>query len=377
MADRSRYDAIVAGAGIAGLSLAWSLNRSGLRVAVIDRASPGSGASGTPGALLNPATGRRARKSWHAETCLPFSRDLIQRVEQATGQPLLRLNGVVRPALDDKIAARMQETWREDDWPEGWTEWLSPQEMSRRFPGLFSRFGGLWVPVGGSIDMARLMKALYLFLKEEGVTFYLGSSVRITSDGESWRAGSSQYDLQAPILIEATGSSMVFSEHWSQLPLHRVKGQVITVQLRESPQLPCSVSSLGYIARSPESDRTLILGSTYEHDFTHEELDRSGRDYLLKRLERTLPGIGDQVQSVSGWAGIRLTTPDKNPFIGPHPQLRGLYGFGGLGSKGLMLGPYLGRMLAGAIVDEDEIAEPFRIERLYDPESGEHCPQNK
>src|SRR5690625_7253969 len=77
MANRTLNDAILAGAGFAGLSHACTLNRSGLRVAVIDRASPGSGASGTPGALLNPATGRRARKSWHVETCLPYSRDLI------------------------------------------------------------------------------------------------------------------------------------------------------------------------------------------------------------------------------------------------------------------------------------------------------------
>src|SRR5690625_4850132 len=134
MAEPSRFDAIVVGAGVAGLSLAYALIRTGMTVAVVDRATPGSGASGTPGALLNPATGRRAHKSWQAESCLPYTRRLIEEVEQATGHFLMRLDGVVRPALNEKIAERMHTTWRETAWPEGWAEWLSPQEMSRRFP---------------------------------------------------------------------------------------------------------------------------------------------------------------------------------------------------------------------------------------------------
>ena len=43
----------VLGAGIVGLATAWQLERQGHQVTVIDRAAPGSGASGGNGAQLS------------------------------------------------------------------------------------------------------------------------------------------------------------------------------------------------------------------------------------------------------------------------------------------------------------------------------------
>ena len=43
----------VLGAGIVGLATAWQLERRGYQVTVIDRAAPGSGASGGNGAQLS------------------------------------------------------------------------------------------------------------------------------------------------------------------------------------------------------------------------------------------------------------------------------------------------------------------------------------
>jgi D-amino-acid dehydrogenase len=43
----------VLGAGIVGLATAWQLSRRGFQVSVVDRAVPGSGASGGNGAQLS------------------------------------------------------------------------------------------------------------------------------------------------------------------------------------------------------------------------------------------------------------------------------------------------------------------------------------
>ncbi|MFL5885501.1 MAG: NAD(P)/FAD-dependent oxidoreductase [Thermoleophilaceae bacterium] len=54
--ERTSYDVAVVGAGIVGLSCAWAAEQRGLSVLVVDRAGPGSGASGVAAGMLAPVT---------------------------------------------------------------------------------------------------------------------------------------------------------------------------------------------------------------------------------------------------------------------------------------------------------------------------------
>ena len=53
---RRSYDAVVVGAGLIGLACGWRAAQAGLSVAVLDRAEPGSGASGVAAGMLAPVT---------------------------------------------------------------------------------------------------------------------------------------------------------------------------------------------------------------------------------------------------------------------------------------------------------------------------------
>ena len=65
------FDFCILGAGIAGLSLADALQEKGYRVIVLEKNDIASGASGSPGALVNPAAGRRAKKKLESRSLLP------------------------------------------------------------------------------------------------------------------------------------------------------------------------------------------------------------------------------------------------------------------------------------------------------------------
>src|SRR5258708_4433163 len=72
-ARKRAADAVVVGAGIAGLSTAYHLAMRGRRILVVDRSEPGSGASGRNGGHLSPGVegawaelGRRALDLWPA-----------------------------------------------------------------------------------------------------------------------------------------------------------------------------------------------------------------------------------------------------------------------------------------------------------------------
>src|SRR3954453_18325447 len=53
MTDR-RFDVAVVGAGIAGLASAWRAAQTGLRVVVLERGTPGCGASSVAAGILAP-----------------------------------------------------------------------------------------------------------------------------------------------------------------------------------------------------------------------------------------------------------------------------------------------------------------------------------
>ncbi len=363
MSDTSHYDLLIIGAGIAGLSAAYAASRAGLHTAVIDRKKPGSGASGTPAALLNPATGRKAKKTWQAETCLEYTKQIINEAGRYAQRPYYSENGVIRPALDETLAAGMLDSFRNSEWPPGWVEWISEKELKSRFPGLICKTGGLWIPVGGTVMMKDFIQALYLCLKNEGVDFFLNSEFSCTT-GTPFRAVSRSLELTAHTAIYAMGKQMTVDPLWEILPLHRVKGQTLTVKLRQRLKFNSSISSLGYIAQTAVDPETIVLGSTYEHHFDHLNADDEGAGYLLERLNRTLPGIHNMITDRQGWAGVRVTVPDKKPVIGPHPEKSHLYAFCALGSKGLMLGPYLGKLLIESILNGTKIPSIFSIDRL-------------
>lgn len=364
---------LVVGAGLAGLSVATAAIEAGIGTTVIDRAPVGSGASGMPQALLNPATGRNAKQAWRAMEALQRGRQLLERADREGERSCWVENGVLRPALEEKIAARFRREMEKGDWPPGSIRWIDREEFSRLYPSLRS-FGGLWIPVACTVETPRFLGGLVRWLQSEGVHFILPSSSKQHPKGESAKnsSGTPETEPLTPDTglpesrwtVYALGRGFTNHPLFRRLPLHCVKGQTLTLRLREPLPFDCSLSSIGYITQGASADGSVVLGATFEHRFDHDHPDREGRDYLLQRLEKTLPGFGSGIDGERGWAGIRVTTPDHRPFAGRHPELEEAYALGGLGSKGLMYAPLLGKLLVETILGKGEIPGPFRIERL-------------
>lgn len=363
MSKKNRFDLLIFGAGIAGLSVAYAAHRAGLKTAVYDINQPGSGASGTPMALLNPATGRKAKKTWRAEECLSYTKELLKAAVPYSKTKLYTENGVIRPALDEDLANGMYKTFRQTTWNDGWVEWLSDHEITSRFPGLYCDSGGLWIPEGVTVSMNQFIHALALYLKKQDVQFYFNQTL-VQSDWNTFMPENESENIHSDVVIHCKGKEMVCDPNWERLPLHPVKGQTLMLKMTQSLSFNSSISSLGYIAQSTDKDNTIVLGSTYEHHFNYLNPDDEGAKYLIDRLERTLPGIVQKEVYRQGWAGVRVTVPDKKPVVGKHPEIENLYTVCALGSKGLMLGPMLGKLLVENITEEKEIPDMFCINRL-------------
>lgn len=363
---RKQYDYCILGAGLAGLSVAKSLIKHGdCSILIIDPKGIAGGASGSPIGLVNPATGRYATKSWKAEEAIHIIKRNFEEVELSTGKYFYKNSGVIRPAMEQKIASRMQENLINTDWPENWCYWLGKHEMSIKFPDLENTEGGLLVNSGMTVSIPDYLNALAEHLKEDDVDIIEYLDYDLEYNDQNWRItfSDSLESIKADQLIVTAGIKSKEFDFLEDLPLIPVKGQVVTFKCEYQFPYDTAVSALGYFASM--DGKTFVAGSTYEHKFQTEKPDDFGIEYISNRLFRVIPKLKGKVKLIDQWSGVRASTPDRMPIVGYHPNFENCIVFAGLGSKGLLYSAYIGEKIGLYLSKNNEVLpEEISINRF-------------
>ena len=69
-------------------------------------------------------------------------------------------------------------------------------------------------------------------------------------------------------------------------------------------------------------------------------------------------------QVVNQVAGIRPTVKDRRPLIGQHSKYKNLFVLNGLGTRGVMIGPYVAKQLFDFIENELPLESEIDIKRF-------------
>lgn len=368
MSTNIRFDYVILGAGIAGLNVADQLQKQGKQVAVIDKKSPGGGASGAPLVLMNPATGRRAKMAWRAEEAVELGASILKKVQENTSTPFYAKTGVLRPALTENFAKDFSRAPGKYEWPsDEWIKWMDKDEIENHYPFLPDTFGGLLIPYGYTINSRIFIEEFYKLLDSSGIPFFNDCNYTISKEpnGEFQINIAGEESILSGQIIYAVGEGISEVESWRFLPLENVKGQTLTLYFKNELQLQHSISSMGYFAFLPETPKKLVIGSTYEHDYTHLNTDEAAKEKLLNKLENTLPGLLTCIDKTEQWCGVRVTTQDHKPIIGPHYAEKGISVITGLGSKGMIHSRLLAKLLVNHLVKGQPIDQTVSSERFF------------
>ena len=357
------YDFCIVGAGLAGLHLALELEKTGATIAILDPKGIGSGASGTPLGLANPATGRFATRTWEAEKCMDSLVYWLDHIQSKTKTRFFRNSGILRPALDHKIAERMKLNTYSEVWQPDWVEWVDEHQTKEIHPGIQCVEGSVWVKQGLTVEIPTYLEnAFSTLFNLNTVDFYQNSFT--TNKEDNWIINFGNSDsIKSEKIVFTAGISSIESVYWSDLPFHAVKGQIAILESKFPISFDHSVSALGYIGRL--SNTYFAVGSTYEHKFEHLDTDAKGLTYLMDRLKRVLPVLASNSSVVSQWSGVRASTPNRKPILGSHPKEENCYIFAGLGSKGLLYSAYLGKQMKEFLISETELPSEMSINRFY------------
>jgi len=356
------FDFCVLGAGLAGLSLTDKLSETGASVVVVDPNGVAGGASGTPLGLVNPATGRFATKTWKAEECYQSILETLEKVQRHSQESFYKKTGVLRPALDTKIATRMKANFDSTSWPKDWCYWLDEKVLKALYPGINCVGGGVWLPIGLSVKLPEFLTAYSNLLKSRNVEFITNKEFDLSQSDNSWCLKFNDSNIEASTVITASGIESNGISHWDFLTLHPVKGQIAIFETETPFPYDASVSALGYF--SEYDAKSFAAGSTYEHHFEHTHTDPEGLNYILKKLALVMPSITETIVETTQWAGIRASTPDRMPILGQHPDFDNFYIFTGLGSKGLLFSSYLANALKDLMFNTSSLPPEVDIKRF-------------
>lgn len=331
----------VVGAGIVGLTVAWSLARAGAAVTVYDP-EPGSGASWVAGGMLAPYSeawpGEERLLALGAES-LALWDDFAAALQPYADGTLITARGTVWLATDDGDAADLA-TIAAAVGDEDVFEAIRPSAAIRAIPGAAPRIrAAAQAPSELAVDNRLVHRALLAVCAAAGVTVRtetVNAPSLLPGDAVIVCAGAASADLLPDCGVRS------------------VKGEV--VRLRRGPTcLPPPTVTVrarvhgrpAYVV--PRADGVVVGATQYEND--RDLSPRVGPVVdLLEDAFSVLPFLREY-ELIEVTAGLRPTRPDNLPLIG-HVDGR-VFAATGHGRNGILLAPITGARAVDMVLNQE------------------------
>ncbi len=341
----------ILGAGFAGLAVSWYVTHYTLGAAHIDLLDPnpiGMGASRISLGLLNPYMGKKATRAWESNNSLRETHRLITESANTLNSPLVLSKGILRPASSDQQILDFQKCAEENRD----VQWWDKKRCEKKIPGLQlpAHGGGIYIADGLTVNVEKYLDGLWRACMRHGANYQTLTVLK--------------KDQLAPYdhVVIAMGASSLDFEILQQLPMSRVKGQIIQLQWPDTlAPLPMSLSGRGQIVMAPDR-KSCFVGSTYERDFTDLNTDPEyARAEILGKVAPYFPAL-EQMPMLGCQARLRGTTKSRLPLVGKLNEK--IWFITGLGSKGLFYHGWAAKQLAQAMLMNDT---SYVLEELFCP----------
>lgn len=349
---------VIIGSGIVGVSTAYHLAGKA-EVTVIDRKEPGRATDAAAG-IVCPWIAQRRNKAWYAlakggaRYYPEVVADLEQEGETDTGYKRV---GTLALHEENKLEQMLERTKiRREEAPEiGELTKLSVAKAKELFPPLSDEYDALLVEGGARVDGERFRAALERVAQKRGVNFISGSA-KLTEAAGDVQVECDDTRIEADEIILAAGA-------W--LPeLLRPLGYTVRVDGEKAQlvhvQLPDTDASDWPVVMPPRrryllgfEDGKVVIGSTHEKGkaFDVRPTAIGVHEVLSKGLE-SAPGLSE-AELIDTKVGYRPVTPNSIPILGRVPGMTKLLVANGLGSSGLTVGPFIGKVLADLVMTGD------------------------
>lgn len=365
MNKENSVDTLIAGGGIAGLTLAWMLHKKGQKVRLLDAGSPPP-ASAVAAGVLNPVTGRNITLGEKMDIYLPAARRFYQWMQKETGLSFFQDVTIRRFFLSEREEEQYNGRLRDS----AYQVFLGPRiPPGSESCGLRDDLGSFRIHGAGWVDLPLFLKAVQIRLKTMGV--WIGRTldarqIKIVPNGVQYQ------EIKAQRIVFCEGANVLTNPWFSWLPFRPVRGE--TVRIRTDAPLTTKeiLHHQKWILPHPQGG--YLIGSTYRKGGFPPEgsgssqlppvsIDSKAVEEMIRVVDNFL--TDSKITQIDGaQSGIRPCSRDRVPYLGPHPKENRIYIFNGLGSKGTLLAPLLAQQLANHLSEGQQLSretDPIRM----------------
>lgn len=354
----STFDYILVGQGLAGSCLAAQLLEQEKRILVIDRYNEHAATQVAAG-LFNPIAGKLMTKTWMADVLFPYLHEFYRRVEVFTGARFFYPMPVYRPFM----SVEEQNEWMGKSTEGSMTAYIDQIHVEPIGKNqVKNEYGGLSLKQCGYVDTVKFTRAIRNVIIRQATlmeNYFDERALVFTKSGVEYGG------CKAEKIIFCQGVDGLSGKLFGWLPIRPLKGETLTIQTDQSTD---TIYNRGvYVV--PDIWR---VGATYQANDQSPMITREAKAELTEKLDEL---VSFPYQLVTQSWGMRPTTPDRKPILGPHPSHPAAIIFTGLGTKGVSLAPYFSGVLAAWLENKGSIDKQVDIERYKHYNYGGNFPR--
>lgn len=320
------FDTAIIGQGLAGSLAGWYLAKAGQRILVIDDSYRGSSSVVAAG-IVNPITGKSFVRSWNIGEFLPFALLAYRDMEAGLGISVVREVNIIRSLYTTED----ENNWyaRSADPVVG--RFVSPHADISEFAGKVTPPFSYGETCGTfHVHLAILLQALKERWTESGNYMedkFCHNELEIAAGGFKYR------NLTFGRILFCEGHLASANPYFKLSAMAPSKGEVLLVKIPGASFRKMYKDDLFMVH---QHDDVYWVGSGYQWNAPD---DRPTEATRLK-LEAKLAAILTVPFEVVGHkAAIRPTMHTRRPVFIEHDEIKGMFMFNGLGTKGTSIGP--------------------------------------
>ncbi|WP_053977039.1 NAD(P)/FAD-dependent oxidoreductase [Mangrovimonas xylaniphaga] len=342
-------DYFIIGCGLAGIAFCEQLRQHDKSFLVFDNGSQQS--SKVAAGLYNPVILKRFSEVWMAkeqlELALPKYKVVGELLKTQVDYPI--------PIHRRFASIEEQNLWFSASDKPALEPFLSISLVKNHNEEINAPFGFGEVLHTGRVDTTALIDGYQDYLKKEG------RLVSVAFNHELLNVESNTFyygEYTADRIVFCEGFGIKKNPYFQHLPLNGTKGETITIK---APNLKLDVILKGSAFLLPLGDDVYTVGATYNWTDKTNQPSQEGCEELVNKVKEL---INCDFTVIDQEAGIRPTVKDRRPLVGEHPEQPNMYILNGLGTRGVMIAPYVAEQLYEQIENNQPLNPEIDIKRF-------------